>query len=91
MTDEPISNGWHLDKRAPLALIITVLIQSGTAVWWAANVSNRLTALEVVNRDTSDQAGRIIRTETRIDILTGTLTRIEDKLDRALRDQLPTR
>tara|TARA_R110000822_G_scaffold11505_14_gene42047 strand:- start:122 stop:256 length:135 start_codon:yes stop_codon:yes gene_type:complete len=44
-----------------------------------------------MSRDTSDQSGRIIRNETRIEILANTLTRIEDKLDRALRDQIPIR
>jgi plastocyanin domain-containing protein len=28
---------WILDHKIPLALIFTLLIQAGTAVWWAAN------------------------------------------------------
>lgn len=97
MDDEPISKadiagaGWHLDRRIPLVLILTILVQSGAAVWWASNTDSRLAALEAMSRDTSDQSGRIIRNETRIEILANTLTRIEDKLDRALRDQIPIR
>lgn len=29
-------NGWHLDRRVPIALILTLILQAGTAVWWAS-------------------------------------------------------
>lgn len=31
---DPISNSWHLDKRVPVALIITLLIQFTAGVWF---------------------------------------------------------
>lgn len=89
MTDEPIQQGWHLDKRVPIALIVVIAIQTAGAVWWASSTSERLSALELKEISTSDQTGRIIRNETRIEVLAESLTRIENKLDRALRDQLP--
>jgi len=30
---------WHLDKKFPVALIVTLMIQSGAAVWFAAKIS----------------------------------------------------
>lgn len=40
--DEP----WHLDKRVPVALIVTILIQTAAAVWWASETTQRLDTLE---------------------------------------------
>jgi hypothetical protein len=34
MTTEP----WHLDKRIPIALIVTIALQTAMAVWWAAAI-----------------------------------------------------
>jgi Tfp pilus assembly protein PilO len=42
MSDEP----WHLDKRVPVALIFTLLMQSALGVWWASNLSNDVTTLK---------------------------------------------
>lgn len=29
---------WHLDKRFPIALILTIFLQSAAAIWWAATI-----------------------------------------------------
>lgn len=33
---------WHLDKRVPLALIVTIALQTGTAVWWLSAQSHQV-------------------------------------------------
>ena len=43
--------GWHLDRRVPLALITALLIQTGGVIWWAANLSSRVDTLESWVRD----------------------------------------
>lgn len=30
---------WHLDKKVPVALIITLLIQAAFGIWWASRLS----------------------------------------------------
>lgn len=45
MSEEP----WHLDKRVPVALIATLLLQFGLAVWWASQADSRMTASEAAN------------------------------------------
>jgi hypothetical protein len=55
MTDQPDTE-WHLDKRVPLALIATLSIQTLLAVWWAADLSNSVTALQASD---ARQDGRI--------------------------------
>jgi cell division protein FtsB len=33
----PPENSWHLDKRIPIAFLLAILMQTATAVWWAAD------------------------------------------------------
>lgn len=35
---------WHLDKRVPIALILTLVLQSGGLIWWAAQMSSEVAA-----------------------------------------------
>ena len=42
MTEPQDMGAWHLDKRVPVALIFAIIIQTGTAVWWVGNLSNRV-------------------------------------------------
>jgi hypothetical protein len=42
MTTEP----WHLDKRIPIALIVTIALQTAMGVWWAAAITTRQGYLE---------------------------------------------
>jgi len=44
--EEDDETKWHLDKRVPLALIILILVQTGSAIWWAAAVSGSISAIE---------------------------------------------
>jgi Tfp pilus assembly protein PilO len=47
---------WHLDRRVPLVLILTLALQTGGMVWWASALSS-----QVQNHDT-----RISRAESQI-------------------------
>jgi len=31
--------GWHVGREIPLALVVTVLLQTFAAVWWASSIS----------------------------------------------------
>mgnify|MGYP001544221506 FL=1 len=37
---------WHLDKRVPVALILTLALQAGAGVWWASSTNERLSQVE---------------------------------------------
>lgn len=37
---------WQIDKRIPVAVLATTLIQSAVIVWWAATADARLSAVE---------------------------------------------
>lgn len=46
MTDEERMNEWHLDRRFSVALILMLLCQMATAVWFASKTDSRIGALE---------------------------------------------
>ena len=37
---------WHLDRGIPLAMIVGMILQTGTVVWWAAHLDSRVGNLE---------------------------------------------
>lgn len=61
---------WTLDKKIPLALILMLCIQSGTAIWWAAKTDTRITALEASKIEAAPQADRLTRVEEKIGFIT---------------------
>lgn len=77
---DPASNGWHLDRRVPLALIVTIIIQTAGVFWWAANITSRVEALEKGLSLRTEDHDRITRLETnQVHILEG-LRRIETRI-----------
>lgn len=62
---------WHLDKRVPIAMILSIAMQTGAFVWFAARLDQRVEALE--------------RSETRLSssapVTSDRLTRVEVKLE----------
>lgn len=66
-TDESQDWQWHLDKKVPLALIVTIIAQTMAIVWWAATASARLDQLERQVNTAAPQVERIIRLETKMD------------------------
>lgn len=84
-------NQWHLDKRVPVALIVTLLAQGCIAIWWAAgqdaavaNLNGRVAALENRNDKIADQMraieNRLARVEANGDAQLQALERIHDAL-----------
>jgi len=50
---------WHLDKKVPIALIFTILVQTFAAGWFAANINARLTIVENRQTERAAQAERL--------------------------------
>ena len=76
-----MAEGWHVDKRVPLALIFAIFVQSVAAVWWAATATSRIDYLEMRTEDSSDRVQRLIRLEVDIQTLKQTVNKIDRKLD----------
>jgi hypothetical protein len=78
---------WHLDKRVPVALIFTLMVQTSGIVWWASSISERVLRLEHESARSLTADGRLIRLETQMSAVAdalleakATLRRIEDGL-----------
>jgi len=66
---------WHLDKRVPIALIVTISLQTAAVIWWASSLSARVDHLERQMADASPRAERLVRVETKLE---GLQTGIEE-------------
>jgi len=67
-------NHWHLDKRVPIAIIISLAVQSAAIIWWAATMEARVNAIEAAMLAGADTSERL----TRIEVI---LERVERRLD----------
>lgn len=88
---DPAAGAWHVDRRVSIALIVTILIQTGAAIWWASSVNSFMGdtqkaagALEVrvtkVEGTTQDVNLRLVRLEVLLENQTALLTEIRDKM-----------
>jgi hypothetical protein len=75
---------WHLDKKVPLALIMTIIGQTVVAAWGASNLWTRVGQLERQMQLASPQFERIIRLETKVDGITGSLSEIKALINRRI-------
>lgn len=63
MADTPdTEREWHLDKRVPIALIVTIALtftgQGIAFTMWATKLDNRVAALETKDQDRDDEADK---------------------------------
>jgi hypothetical protein len=95
MTDEDrqFERSWHLDKKVPIALIVTIAIQTAGIVWFAAGLFHRVETLErdaiatrvIMDRDTAlraPQADRLTRVEVKIETVQEGVTEIKRLIQR---------
>jgi hypothetical protein len=73
---------WHLDKRVPLALIMTIVGQTVVAAWGASNLWTRVGEMERQMQIAAPHFERIIRVETKVDAITGSLSEIKALINR---------
>lgn len=60
-------SAWHLDRKVPIALIVTIVLQTVGIIWFAANLFYRVDALEKHQIASSPQAERLTRVEVKIE------------------------
>lgn len=92
MTDIIQGESWHLDKKIPIALIITIILNTGSFVWWMSSLD---AAVDVLKRDqeridirlkeseqkNNGSSDRLIRLEEQVSQQTKMLERILVKLE----------
>ena len=91
----PMANedAWHLDKKVPLAFIVTILLQTAGIVWWGSSISERMNSVEreqqdqravvtVLRESLQTRGERIAALEAGQRAILDALRRIDSKLDR---------
>ncbi|MBA4211117.1 MAG: hypothetical protein KF895_13860 [Parvibaculum sp.] len=73
---------WSLDRRVPLAVILTIAMQTGAALLWAGAAAERLTALEARTERIGELVERTARLEEQTKAANASLARIEERLGR---------
>ena len=83
---------WHLDKKIPVLIVMTILVQTFSAGWWSAGTSQRIQTLEKNVEDIQEAANenekKIIYLETQAVNTALSLSRIESKLDNLLEREM---
>lgn len=89
---------WHLDKRVPISLIATLLIQMGVWLWFVAQLDGRVSTLEkdeaeieAVARENAREIN-LMRTvqavqEQKLQTILETVRRTDQRLERFERGQ----
>lgn len=84
---------WHLDRRVPIALIVTLALQTALGVWWASQVTSdvqqtreRVARLEMHEAEDRKEAketnGAIYEIKAQIAELLRSVQRVENSLTR---------
>lgn len=74
MASRNLNDGaWHVDRQVPIALIMTLVLggiaHTGTLVWWASNVTERVATLERAVVAAAPQGDRLTRVEVKIETI----------------------
>ena len=79
-------NGWHLDKRVPIALILTLAVQFAAGVWFAGQLAQRQDEQErrITAIENQNISGRLGAVEGQLADLKDGIRRIDGKLDRLI-------
>lgn len=80
--DDPATSSWHVDKRVPIALMITIGVQTAGIVWWASDISARVGYVERQISVSAPQADRLTRVEVRVESIQEGVNRIERMIQR---------
>lgn len=75
---------WHLDKRVPISLIVTLLMQSVVLIWWASSLDARVSQLE---KTTTAQANAQSISSAQMALLSTELTKLTATLQYSLQTQ----
>lgn len=77
---DPAGGQWHLDKRVPLGFLLAIGLQSLAAAWWASGMDKRVEVLERTQALAGPQGDRIVRLETKVDVLGERVVEIKNLL-----------
>lgn len=72
---------WSLDRRVPLALVVTIVVQTVVFAFWLGTVSARLTSVEATVDRFSANSDRLTRLEVQLENIRDTVERIDKRME----------
>lgn len=84
---EPTDTHWHLDKKVPVGIILTLFIQFLGGVWFMSKLESRILALETVQAEQRQRDDRQDRAAAEaVAIIRAQLDRIDANILQLIRD-----
>jgi hypothetical protein len=77
---------WAIERKIPIALLTALAIQTGVWIWQSAAAWARLEQLEKEVEAMVPQGERIVRVETKTDLLIAALAEVKDILRQRMRN-----
>lgn len=71
---------WSVDKKVPVALIVTLIIQTGGFIWWTSALNERVKTLETLSATAPMQADRLTRVEVQVTTMQRDVTEIKSDI-----------
>ena len=79
--EEQRERHWSLDRRIPLALIVTIALQTAVFAFWLGTVSARLDTVEGMVQRSMSNADRLTRVEVKLETVGEVVQRIDRRLE----------
>lgn len=74
--------GWLIERRIPMALLVTLCVQIATALIWATQLDARVSHVEQQGMGAVTMGEKFARLEERLDFLKQNITTMRQQLDR---------
>lgn len=77
--------GWHLDKKVPISIILTILMQGAAGLWFLASLRTDIELLKsttAVQRERDDRQDKTLADA--LALIRADLQKANDKLDRLI-------
>jgi hypothetical protein len=77
---------WAIERKIPIALLTALAIQTGVWIWQSAAAWARLEQLEKKVEAMAPQGERIVRVDTKTDLVIAALAEVKDILRQRMRN-----
>ena len=79
MENDDDAKRWQLEKHVPLSVIIMLLLQFATTIWWAARVDGRLSVLEREELLHAADSEKLVRIEEKLNYLAERINKMDSR------------
>ena len=86
MSEDDGQLSWQIDRKIPVALIVSIFMQTAAGVWWVATTNQRLTSVEEKTALVASRGDRLTRVEVKVEAANDGIAEIKAMLRK---EQIP--